>query len=174
MIVVSPTKASSVKKVFAIKFFLIKSIIFARDYHYRRRTFKQIMIQRLSIKNYAIIEQLELDFSDGLTIITGETGAGKSILLGALGLIMGKRADTRTLYIEDQKCVIEGSFDVAKYELEDFFARHDLDTDQESYDLRAVDMDGDGDLDLLNAGRASRNVVWYENKRLNGAAQKQE
>ena len=59
---------------------------------------KDIMIQRLSIKNYAIIEQLEMDFSTGLTIITGETGAGKSILLGALGLIMGKRADSKTFY----------------------------------------------------------------------------
>ena len=56
------------------------------------------MIQRLLIKNYAIIDQLEINFSKGLTIITGETGAGKSILLGALGLIMGKRADTCLLY----------------------------------------------------------------------------
>ena len=85
------------------------------------------MIQRLSIKNYAIIEQLEIDFSRGLTIITGETGAGKSILLGALGLIMGKRADTKTLYNEAQKCIIEGSFDVEAYDLQHFFAENDLD-----------------------------------------------
>ena len=85
------------------------------------------MIQRLSIKNYAIIEQLEIDFSKGLTIITGETGAGKSILLGALGLIMGKRADTKTLYNEEQKCMIEGSFDIKAYDLQHFFAENDLD-----------------------------------------------
>ncbi|HKK75021.1 MAG TPA: DNA repair protein RecN [Saprospiraceae bacterium] len=85
------------------------------------------MIQRLSIKNYAIIEQLEIDFSKGLTIITGETGAGKSILLGALGLIMGKRADTKTLYNDELKCVIEGSFDVEAYDLQHFFADNDLD-----------------------------------------------
>ena len=64
------------------------------------------MIQRLLIKNYAIIDDLEINFSKGLTIITGETGAGKSILLGALGLIMGKRADTKSLYDQDKKCII--------------------------------------------------------------------
>ena len=62
------------------------------------------MIQSLLIKNYAIIEELKLEFSDGLTIITGETGAGKSILLGALGLVMGRRADHKTLFLEDKKC----------------------------------------------------------------------
>lgn len=86
-----------------------------------------IMIQRLSIKNYAIIEALEIDFSSGLTIITGETGAGKSILLGALGLIMGKRADTKALYDAAQKCSIEGTFDVRAYDLQHFFADNDLD-----------------------------------------------
>lgn len=91
------------------------------------RTTHNAMIQRLSIKNYAIIEQLEIDFSKGLTIITGETGAGKSILLGALGLIMGKRADTKTLYDEEEKCVIEGTFEVQAYDLEHFFKENDLD-----------------------------------------------
>mgnify|MGYP002624361157 CR=1 FL=1 len=61
------------------------------------------MIKSLQIKNYAIIEALEIDFSKGLTIITGETGAGKSILLGALGLIMGKRADIKSLYNLEKK-----------------------------------------------------------------------
>ena len=73
------------------------------------------MIERLLIKNYAIIESLEINFSSGLTIITGETGAGKSILLGALGLIMGNRADTKSLYQQDLKCIIEGHFDISKY-----------------------------------------------------------
>ncbi len=90
------------------------------------------MIQRLLIKNYAIIEALEISFSDRLTIITGETGAGKSILLGALGLIMGKRADTKSLYDKDKKCIIEGYFDVSKYGLKDFFEENDIDYDEEA------------------------------------------
>ena len=85
------------------------------------------MIQRLEIRNYAIIEHLEIDFSRGMTVITGETGAGKSILLGALGLIMGKRADTKVLYDTSSKCIIEGTFDVAKYRLTDFFEENDID-----------------------------------------------
>jgi DNA repair protein RecN (Recombination protein N) len=89
------------------------------------------MIKRLIIKNYAIIEEQEILFSDRLTIITGETGAGKSILLGALGLIMGKRADTKSLYDESRKCVIEGVFDVSKYGLKAFFEENDIDYDAE-------------------------------------------
>ncbi len=89
------------------------------------------MIQRLLISNYAIIEELEIDFSDRLTIITGETGAGKSILLGALGLIMGNRADTKVFYNSDKKCIIEGFFDISKYGLEDFFEEYDIDYDLE-------------------------------------------
>lgn len=100
------------------------------------------MIQRLSIKNYAIIEQLEMDFSEGLTIITGETGAGKSILLGALGLIMGKRADTKTLYEEDQKCIIEGTFDIARYDLQFFFENQELDHDTELIVRREISPSG--------------------------------
>ena len=87
------------------------------------------MIQRLTIKNYAIIDHLEINFSPGLTIITGETGAGKSILLGALGLIMGRRADTRSLYHPDNKCIIEAFFDVRKYNLAQFMEENDLDED---------------------------------------------
>ncbi len=89
------------------------------------------MIQHLHISNYALIEALRIDFSSGLTIITGETGAGKSILLGALGLIMGKRADTKTLYDEGQKCVVEAFFDISRYDLKGFFQENDLDYDAE-------------------------------------------
>jgi DNA repair protein RecN (Recombination protein N) len=85
------------------------------------------MIKSLQIKNYALIEELNIDFSDGLTIITGETGAGKSILLGALGLIMGKRADLKSLYNLEKKCVVEADFEIAHYELKPFFKEHDLD-----------------------------------------------
>jgi DNA repair protein RecN (Recombination protein N) len=89
------------------------------------------MIKWLKIKNYAIIEELELNFSDGLTIITGETGAGKSILLGALGLLMGRRMDTKALYDESQKCVVEGAFDISRYGLKEVFEKHDIDYDDE-------------------------------------------
>ncbi len=89
------------------------------------------MIQRLLVKNYAIIEELEIEFSEKLTIITGETGAGKSILLGALGLIMGNRADSKVLFNQKEKCIIEGHFKVANYKVKPFFDEHDIDYDEE-------------------------------------------
>lgn len=89
------------------------------------------MIKKLLIRNYAIIDELEMDFSTGLTIITGETGAGKSILLGALGLVMGQRADTKALFRHDEKCVVEAVFDVSHYDLREFFEENDLDYDPE-------------------------------------------
>jgi DNA repair protein RecN (Recombination protein N) len=89
------------------------------------------MIKSLQIKNYAIIEELQINFADGLTIITGETGAGKSILLGALGLIMGNRADTKSLYDTSKKCIIEGIFDIGPYQLKEFFERNDIDYEKE-------------------------------------------
>lgn len=89
------------------------------------------MIKRLAIENYAIIERVEIDFSERLTIITGETGAGKSIMLGALGLIMGDRAEPKTLKHPHKKCVIEGYFDVLRYDLKAFFEENDIDYDTE-------------------------------------------
>lgn len=89
------------------------------------------MIVRLDIKNYAIIESLSITYSPGLNIITGETGSGKSILLGALGLILGKRADTKTLLDGSKKCVVESEFDIGGYDLATFFEREDLDYDQQ-------------------------------------------
>lgn len=89
------------------------------------------MIKKLSIRNYAIIDEVEIDFSDSLTIITGETGAGKSIMLGALGLIMGKRADKRALYQHENKCIVEASFNVEAYDLKAFFEELELDYDTE-------------------------------------------
>lgn len=89
------------------------------------------MLRRLHIRNYALIDELDILCSDHLTIITGETGAGKSILLGALGLIMGDRADTKIFYNANEKCVVEGFFEVAQYDLRDFFQEHELDYDDE-------------------------------------------
>lgn len=88
-------------------------------------------MKSLHIRNYAIIEALDMDFANGLTIITGETGAGKSILLGALGLIMGNRADTKSLYNENEKCVIEAHFNVRNYYVREFFADNDIDYEDE-------------------------------------------
>jgi DNA repair protein RecN (Recombination protein N) len=89
------------------------------------------MLKRLHIRNYALIDELEINFSERLTIVTGETGAGKSILLGALGLVMGERADTKVFYNDSEKCVVEAIFDVSAYDLRDFFEENELDYDQE-------------------------------------------
>lgn len=85
------------------------------------------MLISLSIRNYALIEKLNIDFSSGFSIITGETGAGKSILLGALGLVLGKRADLSSLKNKEEKCVIEAQFDITHYPLQQFFQENDLD-----------------------------------------------
>lgn len=84
------------------------------------------MIDSLHIKNYALINEINIDFSKGLNIITGETGAGKSILLGALGLIMGKRADTKVLFDLNEKCIVEARFDIKPYDLISYFKENDL------------------------------------------------
>src|SRR5690606_3950354 len=81
----------------------------------------------LSIKNFALIDNLQVNFNNGLTIITGETGAGKSILLGGLSLILGKRADLSSIKDTSEKCVIEATFDIANYNLKSFFKDEDLD-----------------------------------------------
>jgi DNA repair protein RecN (Recombination protein N) len=85
------------------------------------------MLLSLSVQNYALIEQLNIDFSNQFATITGETGAGKSILLGALGLIMGNRADLASLKDKEKKCVVEASFEISKYNLKSLFTDNDLD-----------------------------------------------
>lgn len=89
------------------------------------------MLKRLHIRNYALIDELEINFSEHLTIITGETGAGKSILLGALGLVMGERADTKVFYNDAEKCIVEAFFEVGAYDLKPFFEENELDYDEE-------------------------------------------
>ncbi len=100
------------------------------------------MIKSLHISNYAIIQELEIQFSKGLTIMTGETGAGKSIVLGALGLIMGKRADTKSLFREDRKCIVEAIFDITEYDLQEFFEEHDIDFEEETVIRREITPSG--------------------------------
>lgn len=87
------------------------------------------MLQSIYIQNYALINELEIDFKDGLNIITGETGAGKSILLGALSLVLGQRADTTVLKDKSTKCFVEAQFQVKQYQIKHFFTQNDLDYD---------------------------------------------
>jgi DNA repair protein RecN (Recombination protein N) len=96
------------------------------------------MISSLSIKNYALIEKLSIDFSKGFSIITGETGAGKSIILGALGLVLGKRADLSSLKNKEEKCVIEAYFEISKYNLLPFFEANDLDYENDTIIRREI------------------------------------
>ncbi|MNX28412.1 DNA repair protein RecN [compost metagenome] len=96
------------------------------------------MITSLSIKNYALIEKLSIDFSKGFSIITGETGAGKSIILGALGLVLGKRADLTSLKNKEEKCIIEAQFEISKYNLKEFFEANDLDYEDDTIIRREI------------------------------------
>lgn len=96
------------------------------------------MLTHLAIQNYALINQLSIDFTNGLSIITGETGAGKSILLGALGLVMGNRADLSSLKNTDKKCVIEAQFAVKNYELQEVFETLDIDYEDETIIRREI------------------------------------
>jgi DNA repair protein RecN (Recombination protein N) len=85
------------------------------------------MLVKLFVQNYALIRELDIELENGLTIITGETGAGKSILLGALSLILGTRADSAVLLDKNEKCIVEGTFRIEEYDLNDFFAINELD-----------------------------------------------
>lgn len=100
------------------------------------------MIKSLQIKNYALIQELEMSPSPCLNIITGETGAGKSIMLGAVGLLLGKRADTKVLLNENQKCIVEGVFDISSYALKKIFEQEDLDYDSECVIRREISPSG--------------------------------
>lgn len=100
------------------------------------------MLHKLRIKNYALIRDLEMQPSKGLTMITGETGAGKSIMLGAVGLLLGKRADTSVLLQKDQKCVVEGEFIIADYNLEGWFSEHELDYEEPCIIRREINPQG--------------------------------
>lgn len=96
------------------------------------------MLTSLSIKNYALIDHLHVDFNNGFTIITGETGAGKSILLGGLSLILGKRADLSSLRDKESKCIIEANFDITNYNLESLFIAEDLDFEPQTIIRREI------------------------------------
>lgn len=100
------------------------------------------MLTRLSIKNYALIRQLELNPSAGLNVVTGETGAGKSIILGAIGLLLGNRADVKALWDENEKCITEGTFDISSYSLKGIFEEENLDYESQTVIRREVSPTG--------------------------------
>jgi DNA repair protein RecN (Recombination protein N) len=96
------------------------------------------MLRRLTVKNYAIIKELDMGFGEGFTIITGETGAGKSILIGALGLVLGERADTSVLLSKEEKCVVEAEFNISGYDLEELFEAGGVDYDDDALLRREI------------------------------------
>ncbi|QQL49239.1 DNA repair protein RecN [Mucilaginibacter ginkgonis] len=100
------------------------------------------MLKQLSINNYALIDTLQIEFSAGLNILTGETGAGKSIILGALSLILGQRAESRYFFNQQKKCIIEGHFSIASLQLKGFFDDSDLDYEDETILRREISADG--------------------------------
>jgi DNA repair protein RecN (Recombination protein N) len=96
------------------------------------------VLKSLIIKNYALIEDLQASFDTGFTVITGETGAGKSILLGALDLVLGRRADTKVMRNPEQKCIVEAHFDLASYHLQSLFEQLELDYDNNTILRREI------------------------------------
>lgn len=100
------------------------------------------MIKSLSVENYALIDKTEIEFNQGFSVITGETGAGKSILLGALGLVFGERADVNVLRDKERKCIVEVCCDMRAYNLNSFFEANDLDYEDETYIRREISPKG--------------------------------
>ena len=100
------------------------------------------MLQKLAIKNYALIDQLEMNFSGKMNIITGETGAGKSIILGGLSLMLGQRAESKSLFDPAQKCVVEGTFNIEGYQLRSFFETNELDYEPQTIVRREITPSG--------------------------------
>ena len=100
------------------------------------------MLRRLSVENYALIDKLDLQLDKALNIITGETGAGKSILLGALGLLLGNKNDNTAIHDQERSCIIEGEFEIGGYNLEAFFQDNDLDYDATTVVRRVISPSG--------------------------------
>ena len=94
------------------------------------------MLKRLYIKNFTLIDTLDIDLYDGFSVITGETGAGKSILLGAIGLLLGQRADTKTIKQGADRCIVEAHFELSRYDMQSFFDDNDIDYDAEDTIIR--------------------------------------
>ena len=94
------------------------------------------MLKQLYIKNFTLIDELDMEFHSGFSVITGETGAGKSIILGAIGLLLGQRADSKSVKMGTDRCVIEAHFDLSRYQMEDFFEQNEIDFDADDTIIR--------------------------------------
>ncbi|MDR1745924.1 MAG: DNA repair protein RecN [Tannerella sp.] len=117
------------------------------------------MLKSLYIQNYVLIDNLNIQFENGFSVMTGETGAGKSIILGALGLVLGQRADNKSLQSQSEKCVIEAVFDIAAYHLESFFEANDLEYDETNCILRREILNSGKSRTFINDTPASLNVM---------------
>ncbi len=100
------------------------------------------MLTKLKINNYALIDSLEISFNKGMTSITGETGAGKSIILGGLSMVLGSRVDNSKIINKEKKCFVEATFDLTDIYLKDYFRRNDLDYDEITIIRREVNQSG--------------------------------
>src|SRR5574344_2181408 len=100
------------------------------------------MLRSLFIQNYALIEKLDMRFESGFSVITGETGAGKSIMLGAIGLLMGQRADIKSIRQGEKRCVVEAHFDLSAYNLQSFFDENELDYEDDCIIRREISSNG--------------------------------
>ena len=94
------------------------------------------MLKQLYIRNFTLIDTLDIHFNPGFSVITGETGAGKSIILGAINLLLGQRADVKSIKSNSSKCVIEAHFDISRYNMQDFFTENNIDFDDTDCILR--------------------------------------
>ena len=118
------------------------------------------MLKSLYISNYALISELNIDFEAGFSVLTGETGAGKSIILGALSLILGQRADSKSIKIDAEKCVIEAEFDISNYKhLDSFFAQNDLDNAGKECTIRRELTNSGKSRAFINDTPVSLNVI---------------
>ena len=117
------------------------------------------MLKSLHISNYALIDQLDIDFEVGFSVITGETGAGKSIILGALALVTGQRADTKSIKQDAEKCVIEADFNIKDYQLQSFFEKNELDYDENNCVIRREITNGGKSRAFINDTPVGLNVV---------------
>ena len=94
------------------------------------------MLKQLYIKNFTLIDELDIELYPGFSVITGETGAGKSIILGAIGLLLGQRADSKSIKAGAEKCIIEAHFDLSRYPMQDFFEENEIEQDSEDTIIR--------------------------------------
>ena len=122
------------------------------------------MLRRLTVENYALIEHLEIEFDSSLNIITGETGAGKSILMGALALLLGAKNDSTTVKDGSRACVVEGEFDIANLGLEEIFAELDIDYDHETIIRRTIQFGLDRYPELDTEGHIERAISHLKEK----------